>query len=119
MSLAAILGPDYEIWLTFGTGTHFQHLAAHKMSNELGTQKSQALPMFHALTGCDTVSSFVGLGKKTAWTTWNVLPQLTHSLSLSHAPREMQEDVVERFVILMYDTTSKCTDIDRPDENFY
>ena len=26
--------------------------------------------MFHAFTGCDTVSSFDGRGKKTAWDTW-------------------------------------------------
>ena len=28
------------------------------------------LPMFHAFTGCDTVSFFGGKGKKTAWNTW-------------------------------------------------
>ena len=39
--------------------------------------KAKALPMFHSLTGCDTVSSLVGNGKKMAWTTWNVLPELT------------------------------------------
>ena len=48
--------------------------------------------MFHALTGCDTVSSFVGHGKKTAW---NVLPELTGVLvQLSCAPSDIQEDVM-------------------------
>ena len=28
--------------------------------------------MFHALTGCDTVSFFGGTGKKTAWGGWKV-----------------------------------------------
>ena len=73
--------------------------------------------MFHALTGCDTVSSFVGHGKKTAWNTWNVLPELTNVLlQLSSAPRDIPEDVIpiiERFVILLYDRTNTCTDINK------
>jgi len=36
--------------------------------------------MFHALTGCDTVSSFVGHGKKVTRTTWNIFPELTGAL---------------------------------------
>ncbi len=114
---AVTLGPEYEIWLAFGTGKHFRHLEAHKIDTGLGSKKAQALPMFHALTGCDTVSSFVGHGKKTAWTTWNVLPQLTDAmLTLSRAPGDIPEDVmhtIERFVILLYDRTSTCTDIDK------
>ena len=39
--------------------------------------KSANLPLFHALTGCDTVSSFAGIGKKTAWAAWNVYPEVT------------------------------------------
>ncbi len=105
----------YELWLAFGTGKYFRHLAAHNIA---GPKKAQALPMFHALTGCDTVSSFVGHGKKTSWTTWNALPQLTDALlTLSCAPSDMQEDVmhtIERFVILLYDRTiNTCTDIDK------
>ena len=38
-------------------------------------------PMFHALTGC---------GKKTAWSTWDTLPELTSALlRLSCAPSDM------------------------------
>ncbi len=59
-----------EVWLAFGTGKSFRYLAVHKMSSLLGPEKSMALPMFHALTGCDAVSAFVGHGKKTAWNTW-------------------------------------------------
>ena len=31
----------------------------------------------HAFTGCDTVSAFCGRGKKTAWNTWKVYPEVT------------------------------------------
>jgi len=73
--------------------------------------------MFHALTGCDTVSSFARHGKKTAWAVWTVLPELTEALLLlSSAPRDIPDDamrIIERFVILLYDRTSRCTDIDK------
>ncbi len=117
VSVAATLGPEHELWLSFGTKKHFRFLAAHKMAIALGIKKAHALPMFHALTGCDTVSSFVGHGKKTAWSIWNVQPELTDALlQLSCAPSEVPEDVmhiIERFVILLYDRTSQCTDIDK------
>ena len=65
------LGSECILWLEFGTGKCFCYLSAHKITNALGPEKSWALLMFHALTGCDTTFNFVG--KKTAWNTWNVL----------------------------------------------
>jgi len=37
-----------------------------------------ALPLFHAITGCDTVSHFLGRGNKTAWSAWQSIPDLLH-----------------------------------------
>ena len=71
------LGSKCEIWLAFET-VNICYLSAHKITNTLGPEKTQALPISHALTGCDTVSSFVG--KNTAQNTWNVLPELTDVL---------------------------------------
>ncbi|KAG7158106.1 hypothetical protein Hamer_G030256 [Homarus americanus] len=99
-----------ELWLAFGTGKSFRFLTAHEMAACLGPKKAQALPMFHALTGCDTVSSFSGHGKKTAWAIWAVYPDLTEALlKLSAASKVIPEEVlhiIERFVILLYDRTS-------------
>ena len=81
-------------------------------SLSIKTGSSLLLPMENL-----SVSSFVGHGKKTAWITWNVFPELTDALlKLSCAPSCIQEDVmktIERFVILMYDRTSTCSDIDK------
>ena len=52
--------PEDELWLAFGTGESFRYLAAHEIAAGPGPEKAQALPMFHALTGCDTASSFAG-----------------------------------------------------------
>ena len=102
--------------MAFGTGKGFRYLAAHEIVAGLGPEKLQALPVFHALTGCDTVSSFAGHGKKTAWAVWTVFPELTNALlKVSSAPDNISQDVIatiERFVILLYDRTSQCTEID-------
>jgi len=117
VSLAQEWQPEDKLWVAFGTGQSFRYLAAHEITAGLGRENARALPMFHALTGCDTVSSFATRGKKTAWTVWTVLPELTEALLLlSSAPRDIPDDatrIIERFVILLYDRTSKCTDIDK------
>ena len=41
----------------------------------LRLQRYQALPFFHAFTGCDVVSSMMGIGKKTAWNAWVNFPE--------------------------------------------
>ncbi|KAL8599495.1 hypothetical protein ACOMHN_065946 [Nucella lapillus] len=100
VSLAQELQPEDKLWLAFGTGQSFRYLAAHEIA-----------------AGCDTVSSFARHGKKTAWAVWTVLPELTEALLLlSSAPRDIPDDamrIIERFVILLCDRTSKCTDIDK------
>ena len=117
VSVAQGLLQEDELWLAFGTGKSFRYLAAHELAAGLGPEKAQALPMFHALTGCDTVSSFAGHGKKTAGTIWTVLPELTNALlKLSSAPSGIPDDVmhtIEKFVKLLYDRTSTCKEINK------
>lgn len=55
---------DTELWVAFGTGKHLRYIPAHSIATALGDEKARALPMFHAFTGCDTVSSFAGREKK-------------------------------------------------------
>ena len=104
-----------ELWVAFVTGKNYRYIAAHEIASSLGPEKTCAPPMFHVITGCDTVSAFVGHGKKSAWATWNSLPELTDALlSLANAPTSLQEDtmhVIDRFVILLYDRTTKCNDV--------
>ncbi|KAG0724206.1 hypothetical protein GWK47_041118 [Chionoecetes opilio] len=67
--------------------------------------------MFHAFTGCDTVSCFGGRGKKTAWDTWTTYGDVTPAFCALGAmpdPRAIDEwmQPLERFVVLLYDRTS-------------
>ena len=79
--------PAEELWVAYCTGKHLQNIAAHAIVSSLGPKRAAVLPMFHALTGCDTVSFFAGRGKKTAWDIWGVFPELTSTLlTLSSLP---------------------------------
>jgi hypothetical protein len=104
-----------ELWLAFGTGKNLKYLAVHEIATSLGQIKSRALPMFHAFTGCDTVSSFQGRRKKTAWETWKVCDAVTECfIELSQAPQAITEEnmgLLEHFTVLLYDRTSPHTDL--------
>ena len=65
---------DIDVWVAFGMGRHFHFFCQH-----LGEWKSKALPYFHAFTGCDTNSQFLGKGKKSAWTCWKSLDAATEA----------------------------------------
>ena len=66
ISIVQLLG-NIELWIAFGTGKDFRYIPVHEIASALGPRKSAALPIFHAYTGCDTVSQFAPIGKKTAW----------------------------------------------------
>ncbi|GFR76546.1 hypothetical protein ElyMa_000486300 [Elysia marginata] len=56
---------DTYIWVAFGTCEHLRYILMHDIAKELIYEKARcAFPMFHASTGCDTVSSFAGRGKR-------------------------------------------------------
>ena len=60
------INPD-ELWTALGTGSTFRrYIAVHQLAAAMNPRQRATLPIFHALTGCDMVSSFAGRGKKTA-----------------------------------------------------
>ena len=101
--------------MAFGTGGHFRLIPIHEVAAAVGPRKSATLPLFHALTGCDTLSSFAGIEKKTAWAAWNVYPEVTETFEeLMHMADPISDrtlEVIERFVVLMYSRTSDLSRI--------
>ena len=85
-----------ELRIAFGTGKHLRFLAAHKMARSLGPDHCIALPMFHSLTGCNTVSSFGGRGQKTAWDTWKVYEEVTKAFCSLMANPEFISDNMKK-----------------------
>ena len=101
--------------VAFGTGINLRYLPAHSIASNRGSKRSKGLPAFHAFTGCDTVSCFAGRGKKSAMETWKVCPKITRAfLSLSCPLVQITDgnmELLQRFVILMYDRTSNETNV--------
>ena len=111
-----VINPD-ELWVAYGNGPNLRYIAVHEISPTMDPRKSAVLPIFHAFTGCDTVSAFGGRGEKTAWDTWNVYPQVTEAfeeLTKMHGNlTEKAQSQIERFVILMYDRASDVLEINK------
>ena len=78
-----------------------------------GVDKCNALPVFHALTGCDTTSCFNGRGKRTAWVSWNAFSSVTPALCDRHSAAILREvlPTIERYVVVLYDQGSSENDV--------
>ena len=53
-----------ELWIESGYGTECRWLSIHDYVKLLGEEKCGTLPFWYALTGCDTILSFCGGGKR-------------------------------------------------------
>ena len=100
-----------ELWIAFGSGKSLRYLPAHEIAGALGPERCIALPFVHAFSGCDTVSSFAGRGKKTVWEIWKVFNEVTPAfctLASNPDPSSIGDhlEVLERFVVLLYNRTS-------------
>jgi len=74
---------------------------------------SLSLPVFHALTGCDTTSALRGKGKKLAWQAWQAYEDVTETFKyLASYPFEylnidsIHFQKIKRFTVILYDKTS-------------
>ena len=97
-----------ELWVGYGTGKTYKEIPVHHISQMLGPQQCQVLPLFHVITGCDLVSAMFGIGKKTAWNAWTAYPEVTNTLiAITQDPNSLTLDSVhmrrlERWTVLMY-----------------
>ena len=113
-----------RLWIAFGVGKQYRYIPIHDIVRALGEEKSQVLHVFHAFTGCDQTSGFLGRGKSAAWTTWMSYGEATTAfMALSKMPT-MQDvlnamPVLERFVVLLYDRTSVCQGVNDASKNSF
>ena len=105
--------PAADIWIAFGTGKNFTYIHNNDVCNDLGNEKSMALPVYHSFTGCDTTSAFLGKGKKSAWEAWKCYPEVTLAfLYMASHPHiqiivESQHfQLLECFTVILYDKAS-------------
>lgn len=71
----------------------------------ISPRQCSILPIFHAVTGCDTVSAFAGTGN-TGWETWKAFPEGIEGFwELRYTPADINEETMAMlgsFVALMY-----------------
>ena len=101
-----------QFWIDFGTGKNRKFFAIHEICDVLGTEKARSIPFFHAFTGCDQVSFFSHVTKKSAWKVWSLFEITPIFKKLSNQPtiEDVKESLpaFERFTVLLYHRSSNC-----------
>ena len=78
---------------------------------------------FHHI-GCDQTSSFAGKGKKSAWGAWQVYDDVSdvfEKLLDTPSLETLQEvlPLLERFIVIMYDRSSICTNLNEARKDLF
>ena len=106
---------DLNLSIAFGTGTNFRYLNVNNLANSISHDKANVLPMFHAITGCDTVSFFADKGKISAMDTWSVYTDFTEALSGLLAnpgvPPDEELAIIEQYFVYLYDRSSETSTV--------
>lgn len=87
-----------------------RYIPIHLIVKRIGIKRAKALPFFHAITGCDSLSSFFGIGKLTAWKIWDAMGDELTDAFLNIQSEDMENietspyyQVLQKFVIMLYD----------------
>ena len=104
------------LWFKTRTGNKRGYITIHESTTSLGSSICRILPALHCITGCDSVSSFSGIGKKSGLSVLKSnIDQLVEMFEFGESSELMlQEPVVEaciKFVCLLYDKKSTLIDI--------
>ena len=118
--------PDADIWVGFGFGRNFRTYHISDLYHRIGEARSRALPVFHALTGCDTTSAFMNKGKATVWQAWLETPEVTDAfVHLAENPfviadRDSHEfKAFEKFVVRLYDKSGNSNSVNETRKNLF
>ena len=90
-------------------------ISVHEIVSTMNPSQCLTLPVFHVFTGCDTVYTSAGRGKKATWIAWKSFPEVTDAftelLSMSSQVSEGSVLLLEKVVVLTYDRTSESTNL--------
>ena len=105
---------DGAVWQNCGIAKKPRFLPVQIIRCGLNPDVREALPLFHALTGCDTTSQFCGYGKKSSWKVLLSDPQLLATPMRSDSmSRDMNIKLIELFIIKIYHFFSSETSIQK------
>ena len=101
--------PSIELIVAFGMGKNFKYYNINELCHKFERPKCEALPFFHAFSGCDTISQFYGKGKKVAWQVWKSFAPVTEAFlhMVSRPFHSMQAEsqtfrLLEKFTCILF-----------------
>ena len=99
-----------DIFLLSGTRSQARVITVTQVCEQVGVEVCWALPGLHTLTGCDTVSSFTGKGKKAALDIVKAEDSRASILRIGEHVPPMREDLkkMEKFVCSLYNDFNCC-----------
>jgi len=104
------------LWIKFGCGSRKRFIPIHLIVQTMPhcDRISSSLPLFHVLTGCNTVSSMLGIGKKKAWNCWmqNMKKNCKMFTSLYFNSSSTSTSKLQDFIIALYTNVHDVSDID-------
>lgn len=106
-----------EMWFQTGSVSNLKDgrrfLPVHDICRSLEPSICNLLPATHALTGCDTTSSFFGLGKKSMYKLLQKSADNFQSLQIGFSTGDQESAIHDgrKFVALLYDPKRKFSDL--------
>ena len=97
-----------HVWMMSGTSKEQECFPVHAINEALAPAVVENVLGFHAITGCDTVSSFAGHGKKSCWNVYLQHPELLHGVGRDGALSD-----VEEFVCMLYKSPHCSSGVDK------
>ena len=97
-----------ELWIEFRVGKYLKYISTHELAPKFRTAASQAFPSFHAISGCDTISSVAGKGKKSFYETRQFFSEITAVFTKMAIVTDVSEiseqdiKLLERFFVFLY-----------------
>ena len=111
---------DLELKVAFGVGKDFAVYSVNNACSTLGLDKSKIMSSFHAISGCDTTSSFHERRKKSAWKSLVLFPEVKVVFQyMADHPFEALDissphfKLIERFTVILYDRTSTSDSVNK------
>ena len=105
-----------EFWMKTGTGSKSRYIPIHKTCSTLGETICKVLPSYHAITGCDSVSSITGFGKKSSFNflknnidAYADMKKFGESCKLDLESEYLENTI--KFVCKLYDSSFDSSDI--------
>ena len=97
-----------DIFLLCGTRSRSRVINVTQVCEQLAVEVCRALPGLHTLTGCDTISSFAGKGKKAAL---DIVKSSIHRIGERVPPMRKEKKrkmFSSQFVCLLYSDVNCC-----------